>query len=312
MRPAAHPGTPRRPWMKSRWSYSSAAVASDGAPSSNSNVPSRLSTLSGVEVEASMSVVSAHCAISFARTSWRRGLSRCRPRSRSVAGRVPVSVTSARRPAAPTCRRTTARWGCRSGTSGRSPCRERSRSSCSPGPPARRARSTGRTSRRRWSRARRTGRRAASFVGFWTMERVALSYSVKRPEGRDRRVRGHVQAVGPAAVEVIAILVPEGLNVVRAGTGLHHADGGRQVDRAVGVLQPLVELAVVLGLLAGLHEDHPVPAECPETAWRRSRAGSPRTSRCVPSRRRARRPPRGWPSAVSQAGTACPSRCPAA
>jgi hypothetical protein len=32
-------------------SYSNAAVASVGAPSSNSNVPSRLSTLSGVETD---------------------------------------------------------------------------------------------------------------------------------------------------------------------------------------------------------------------------------------------------------------------
>ena len=39
------------PCMKSRLSYSSAAVASDGAPSSNSNVPRRVSTRSGVEID---------------------------------------------------------------------------------------------------------------------------------------------------------------------------------------------------------------------------------------------------------------------
>ena len=43
------------PCMKSRLSYSSAAVASDGAPSSNSNVPRRLSTRSGVEIDRSVS-----------------------------------------------------------------------------------------------------------------------------------------------------------------------------------------------------------------------------------------------------------------
>jgi hypothetical protein len=37
--------------MKSRLSYSRAAVSSDGAPSSNSNVPRRVSTLSGVEMD---------------------------------------------------------------------------------------------------------------------------------------------------------------------------------------------------------------------------------------------------------------------
>ncbi len=43
------------PWMKSRWSYNSAAVASDGAPSLNSNVPSRLSIVSGVEIDLTVS-----------------------------------------------------------------------------------------------------------------------------------------------------------------------------------------------------------------------------------------------------------------
>ena len=57
-----------------------------------------------------------------------------------------ISVTSVRRLAAPTCRRKAAPWGCRGGTSGRSPCRERSRSSCSPDQPALWARSTCQTS----------------------------------------------------------------------------------------------------------------------------------------------------------------------
>ena len=43
------------PCMKSRLSYSSAAVASVGAPSSNSNVPRRLSTRSGVEIDRNVS-----------------------------------------------------------------------------------------------------------------------------------------------------------------------------------------------------------------------------------------------------------------
>jgi hypothetical protein len=39
------------PFKKSRWSYNKAAVSSDGAPSSNFNVPRRLSTWSGVEMD---------------------------------------------------------------------------------------------------------------------------------------------------------------------------------------------------------------------------------------------------------------------
>jgi hypothetical protein len=39
------------PFWKSRWSYSSSAVADVGAPSLNSNVPRRLSTRSGVETD---------------------------------------------------------------------------------------------------------------------------------------------------------------------------------------------------------------------------------------------------------------------
>ena len=45
------------PCMKSRLSYSNAAVASDGAPSSNSNVPRRVSTRSGVEIDFKFSAV---------------------------------------------------------------------------------------------------------------------------------------------------------------------------------------------------------------------------------------------------------------
>jgi hypothetical protein len=40
---------------------SSAAVASDGAPSSNSNLPRRLSTRSGVEMERSVSLDTVMC-----------------------------------------------------------------------------------------------------------------------------------------------------------------------------------------------------------------------------------------------------------
>ena len=46
------------PCTKSRWSYSNRAVASDGAPSVNSNVPRRLSTHSGVEIDANVSAES--------------------------------------------------------------------------------------------------------------------------------------------------------------------------------------------------------------------------------------------------------------
>ena len=46
------------PCTKSRWSYSNRAVASDGAPSVNSNVPRRLSTRSGVEIDANVSAES--------------------------------------------------------------------------------------------------------------------------------------------------------------------------------------------------------------------------------------------------------------
>ena len=49
------------PCMKSRLSYSSAAVASVGAPSSNSNVPRRVSTRSGVEIDANVSAVTPAC-----------------------------------------------------------------------------------------------------------------------------------------------------------------------------------------------------------------------------------------------------------
>jgi hypothetical protein len=45
------------PCRKSRLSYSFAAVASDGAPSSNSSVPRRLSTRSGVEIDARLSLL---------------------------------------------------------------------------------------------------------------------------------------------------------------------------------------------------------------------------------------------------------------
>ncbi len=40
---------------KSRWSYSSSAVALVGAPSRNSSVPRRLATRSGVEIDRSVS-----------------------------------------------------------------------------------------------------------------------------------------------------------------------------------------------------------------------------------------------------------------
>jgi hypothetical protein len=43
------------PCTKSRWSYSNPAVAFDGAPSRNSNVPRRLCTRSGVEIDRSVS-----------------------------------------------------------------------------------------------------------------------------------------------------------------------------------------------------------------------------------------------------------------
>ena len=43
------------PCTKSRWSNSSSAVAGVGAPSVNSNTPRRLSTRSGVEIDASVS-----------------------------------------------------------------------------------------------------------------------------------------------------------------------------------------------------------------------------------------------------------------
>ena len=51
------------PWMKSRWSYNKAAVASDGAPSLNSNVPSRVSTLSGVEIDLTVSAETSAIAV---------------------------------------------------------------------------------------------------------------------------------------------------------------------------------------------------------------------------------------------------------
>ena len=67
----------------------------------------------------------------------------------------------------------------------------------------------------------------------------------QRPEGRGRYVRRHVQAVRLAAVEAIAVLVLERLDVLRPGAGFLRANEGRRVDRAVGVVQPFVELAVV-------------------------------------------------------------------
>ena len=49
------------------------------------------------------------------------------------------------------------------------------------------------------------------------------------------------------------------LDVISTGAGLHDAEGGRRVDRAVGVVQPLVDLAVGVGLLDRIHLEHPVP-----------------------------------------------------
>src|SRR6186997_894968 len=53
------------PCMKSRLSYSNAAVASDGAPSSNSNVPRRVSTRSGVEIDLNVSDETPPCTTSL-------------------------------------------------------------------------------------------------------------------------------------------------------------------------------------------------------------------------------------------------------
>jgi hypothetical protein len=49
--PGIAPRNACTPFRKSRWSYNSAAVFSDGAPSSNSSGPRRLSTRSGVETD---------------------------------------------------------------------------------------------------------------------------------------------------------------------------------------------------------------------------------------------------------------------
>jgi hypothetical protein len=79
-----------------------------------------------------------------------------------------------------------------------------------------------------------------------------------------------MQAIGLVTVEPVAVLVPEGLDVVGPGTGSHHSESGREVDRAVGVFQPLVHLAVAVGFLARLHgTEHPVPSG----AGKRSDAG---------------------------------------
>jgi hypothetical protein len=48
---------------KSRLSYSSAAVSFDGAPSSNSSVPSLVSTVSGVVIDAKVSAVALMCGL---------------------------------------------------------------------------------------------------------------------------------------------------------------------------------------------------------------------------------------------------------
>jgi hypothetical protein len=55
--PGIDPRNACTPFWKSRLSYTNAAVASDGAPSSNSRVPRRLSTRSGVETDARASAV---------------------------------------------------------------------------------------------------------------------------------------------------------------------------------------------------------------------------------------------------------------
>jgi hypothetical protein len=51
------------PCTKSRWSYSSSAVALVGAPSRNSSVPRRLSTRSGVEIDRSVSADTPSCPL---------------------------------------------------------------------------------------------------------------------------------------------------------------------------------------------------------------------------------------------------------
>ena len=51
------------PCTKSRWSYSSSAVAFVGAPSRNSSVPRRLSTRSGVEIDRSVSADTPPCPL---------------------------------------------------------------------------------------------------------------------------------------------------------------------------------------------------------------------------------------------------------
>ena len=51
------------PCTKSRWSYSSSAVAFVGAPSRNSSVPRRLSTRSGVEIDRNVSAETPSCPL---------------------------------------------------------------------------------------------------------------------------------------------------------------------------------------------------------------------------------------------------------
>src|SRR5664279_6561428 len=53
------------PCMKSRLSYSSRAVAAEGAPSLNSNVPRRLCTRSGVEIDLSVSAETPCCDVTL-------------------------------------------------------------------------------------------------------------------------------------------------------------------------------------------------------------------------------------------------------
>src|SRR5512133_611511 len=55
--PGIAPRNACTPCWKSRLSYNKAAVSSDGAPSSNSSVPSLDSTVSGVVIEVNMSTV---------------------------------------------------------------------------------------------------------------------------------------------------------------------------------------------------------------------------------------------------------------
>jgi hypothetical protein len=61
------------------------------------------------------------------------------------------------------------------------------------------------------------------------------------------------------AVEVVAVLVPERLHVISTRTGFHYTQSGRRVDRAVGIVQPFIDLAVGIGFLDGIDLEHPVP-----------------------------------------------------